>query len=99
MLINILKDLGNQINYEKFTEYFENPDAVIDADTEKTMRDSEQSIRKIVGTYRLKEGDHWMRFKDVSDGGTGKNTQFDQDYIELVPTGVINNPLKPEDIY
>ena len=72
---------------------------VLDADTEKTMRDSEQSIRKIVGTYRLKEGDHWMRFKDVSDGGTGKNTQFDQDYIELVPTGVINNPLKPEDIY
>lgn len=72
---------------------------VLDADTEKTMRDSEQSIRKIVGTYRLNKGDHWMRFKDVSDGGTGVNTQFDQDYIELVPTGVINNPLKPEDIY
>ena len=72
---------------------------VLDADTEGTMRDSEQSIRKIVGTYRLNKGDHWMRFKDVSDGGTGVNTQFDQDYIELVPTGVINNPLKPEDIY
>lgn len=36
-IINILKDLGNQINYEKYTEYFENPDAIIDADTEKML--------------------------------------------------------------
>ena len=31
-VITILRDLGNQINYEKYTEYFENPDAVIDSD-------------------------------------------------------------------
>lgn len=37
-IINILKDLGNQINYEKYSEYFENPDAVIDADTEKMLK-------------------------------------------------------------
>lgn len=37
-IINILKDLGNQINYEKYTEYFENPDSVIDADTEKMLK-------------------------------------------------------------
>lgn len=36
-MINILKDLGNQINYEKYIEYFENPEAIIDADTEKML--------------------------------------------------------------
>lgn len=37
-IINILKDLGNQINYERYTEYFENPDSIIDADTEKMLK-------------------------------------------------------------
>jgi len=37
-IINILKDLGNQINYEKYTEYFDNPDAIIDSDTEKMLK-------------------------------------------------------------
>lgn len=73
---------------------------VLDAEAEGgTMRDSEQSIRKIVGTFRFNKGDHWMRFKDVTENSNGVMKQFDQDYIELVPTGVINNPLKPEDIY
>lgn len=39
-IINILKDLGNQINYEKYSEYFENPDAVIDSDTEKLLKNA-----------------------------------------------------------
>ena len=39
-IINILKDLGNQINYEKYSEYFENPDEVIDADTEKLLKNA-----------------------------------------------------------
>ena len=63
------------------------------------MRSGVQPLRKIVGTYRLDKGDHWMRFKDVSENSTGKLKQFDQDYLELVPISVINNPLKPEDIY
>lgn len=37
-VINILRDLGNQINYEKYTEYFENPDSIIDSDTEKMLQ-------------------------------------------------------------
>ena len=72
---------------------------VVGEDKAGTMRESEQSIRKIIGTYRLSKGDHWLRFKDVSENSTGKMKQFDQDYLELVPTGVITNPLKPEDIY
>ena len=72
---------------------------VLEAETGVTMRSGVQPLRKIVGTYRLGKGDHWMRFKDVTEGGTGNLSQFDQDYIELVPVGVINNPAKPEDIY
>ena len=73
---------------------------VLDATVAKgTMRDSEQAIRKIIGTYRLDKGDHWLRFKDVSENSTGKMKQFDQDYLELVPTSVITNQAKPEDIY
>ena len=73
---------------------------VLDGTTaNSTMRDSEQALRKIVGTYRLDKGDHWMRFKDVSENSTGKLKQFDQDYIELVPLSIINNQSKPEDIY
>lgn len=36
-IINILRDLGNQINYDKYLDYFENPDSVIDADTKKLL--------------------------------------------------------------
>lgn len=36
-VLNILKDLGNKVDYEKFTEYFENPADVIDADTQKLL--------------------------------------------------------------
>jgi hypothetical protein len=64
-----------------------------------TMRDSEQAIRKIIGTYRLDRGDHWLRFKDVSENDDGKLSQLDQDYLELVPKSVLSNPTKPEDIY
>lgn len=72
---------------------------VLESETGVTMRSGVQPLRKIVGTYRLDRGDHWMRFKDVTENSTGKMNQFDQDYIELVPISVINNPLKPEDIY
>ena len=72
---------------------------VLESETGVTMRSGVQPLRKIVGTYRLDKGDHWMRFKDVSENSTGKLKQFDQDYLELVPISVINNPLKPEDIY
>ena len=79
--------------------YMKGPASIVLDNEGNTMRDSEQSIRKIVGTYRLDKGDHWLRFKDVSENSTGKMKQFDQDYLELVPVGVITNQQKPEDIY
>ena len=66
-----------------------------------SMRDSGLALRKIIGTYRLDKGDHWIRFKNVTDDimrGTDY-VQFNQDYLEIVPTNIINNPAKPEDQY
>lgn len=37
VVLNLLKDLGNKIDYEKIGEYFENPNEVIDADTERLL--------------------------------------------------------------
>ncbi len=76
--------------------YMKGPASIVMSD-EKNMRESVQPLRKVVGTFRLDRGDHWLRFKDVSDKGS--TTQFEQDYIELVPTSVLSNPSKPEDIY
>ena len=64
-----------------------------------TKRHSEQALRKIIGTYRLDKRDYWLRFKDVSENSTGNMTQFDQDYLELVPVSVLNDQTRPEDIY
>ena len=64
-----------------------------------SMRDSGLALRKIIGTYRLDKGDHWIRFKNVTDDimrGTDY-VQFNQDYLEIVPTNIINNPAKRED--
>lgn len=65
-----------------------------------TLRHSEQALRKIVGTFHIDgKRDYWLRFKDVSDDTPGATTQFEQDYLELVPVEVLNDPKKPEDIY
>lgn len=64
----------------------------------KSMRESQLAIRKIVGTFYLKPGEHWLRFKNVTENTDGKQ-QFNQDYLEIVPTTIISDPSKPEDIY
>lgn len=38
IILNVLKDLGNKVDYEKLEEYFKNPDEVIDADTQKLLQ-------------------------------------------------------------
>lgn len=68
-------------------------------DKKESMRDSKVAIRKIIGTFRLTSTDHWLRFKDVMENSTGKHNQFNQDYLEIVPTRIINDPSKPEDQY
>lgn len=67
----------------------------------KSMRHAKTAFRRIVGTYTLEPNtDYWLRFKDVTEGGTeDKPNEFNQDYLEIVPTGILNDPGKPEDIY
>ena len=72
---------------------------VLEKEGNVTMRSGVQPLRKIIGTYRLDKGDHWLRFKDVSDKNVNTMKQFEQDYLELVPMSVLSNPSKPEDIY
>lgn len=38
IILNLLKDMGNKVDYEKLEEYFENPTEVIDADTQKLLQ-------------------------------------------------------------
>ena len=67
----------------------------------KNMRHAESAFRRIIGTYELEYGkNYWLRFKDVTEGGTDdKPNEFNQDYLEIVPVSIINDPAKPEDIY
>ncbi len=38
IILNVLKDMGNKVEYEKLEEYFENPDEVVDADTKRLLQ-------------------------------------------------------------
>ncbi len=38
IVLNVLKDMGNKVDYEKLEEYFENPNDVIDADTKRLLQ-------------------------------------------------------------
>lgn len=67
----------------------------------KSMREAASSLRLIIGKFKLEKGDHWLRFKNVTenDKKDGDWVQFNQDFFELVPTSVTDNPAKPEDQY
>jgi hypothetical protein len=55
-------------------------------------------MRRILGTYELTPGkDYWLRFKDVTEASSTAQNEFNQDYLEIVPVGIINNAGKPED--
>lgn len=38
IILNVLKDMGNKVDYNKLEEYFENPNEVIDADTQRLLQ-------------------------------------------------------------
>lgn len=65
----------------------------------QTMRANNLAMRRIIGAYYLtprKDG-YWLRFKNVTEGSTGTNEQFNQDYLEIVPKTVYANATVPED--
>lgn len=57
------------------------------------------AMRRILVTNQeltpTREG-HWIRAKNVTEGSTGKE-EYNQDYLEIVPKSIYNNPAKPED--
>ena len=70
---------------------------ILDAANNKSMRESPVAYRRIVTQAFLTGGeDHWLGFKDVTQGSTSYR-QCSQDYLEIVPRGVITNLNKPED--
>ena len=64
-------------------------------------RDDYCSMRKIVLTKHIVEGEHWIRFRYIGEENpnsiySGYN-EFSFDYIELVPLHIVSDPIKPED--
>lgn len=55
------------------------------------VRDDIQSLRRVITTKYLSEGEHWIRFKNVTQNDDG-TAQMMHDYIEIVPLGYIRNP-------
>ena len=59
--------------------------------------DGVATLRLILGTAQyLQSEDHWFRIKSVIDD---KDLKWQLDFIELVPTGIINNNQYAEDWY
>jgi hypothetical protein len=66
--------------------------------TGQSIRDWDMTVRVILSTTHLAEGvDHWIRIKNVKPDWT--NTALQLDYFEIVPKGIVTDPVKPEDIY
>ena len=62
---------------------------------EYTARSVRGALRRIVDRKYLSEGEHWIRFKNVSENTNFNSFMFD--YIELVPLHIVSDPNKPED--
>lgn len=54
---------------------------------DESLRDKFQCLRRIIGTFNLTEGPHYFRMKNVED----PNRVFQFDYIEIVPTSILEN--------
>ena len=63
-------------------------------------RNSNLTLRKIVTTSYLSEGEHWLRIRKINDMETGQSDLIataGYDFIELVPLHIVSDPTKPED--
>ena len=60
-----------------------------------SARDDASHFRRKVSTQYIGNGDHWIRFRNISDN----KCTLELDYIELVPFHIVSDPTKPEDRY
>ncbi len=64
---------------------------IVRAYNETTLaRDDNSTLRKVITTKYLSEGEHWIRFKNVNPNDDG-TAQFMHDYFELVPVTFLRN--------
>ena len=59
-------------------------------------------MRKIITRKYLADGEHWLRFRNLSEDTDGIENNYDVsyymlDYIEIVPFRIVSDPTKPED--
>ena len=80
------------------------PDSFIKSKDNVRMsaRDNCSQMRKIITTKYLSEGEHWLRFRNLSEDPYKLEDRFgvayyDFNYIELVPLRIISDPTRPED--
>lgn len=60
-------------------------------------RANQQGIRRILTRQEFKQGEYWLRCKNLLTGSTSE--QFHMDYIELCPAQVYNNINYLEDMF
>ena len=63
-------------------------------------RDDYCSMRKIVLTEYIVEGEHWLRFRHIGEKTNSDVSEYSGhsfDYIEFVPLHIVSDPIKPED--
>ncbi len=92
------KEISDQEKAMRNRKYMMAP-ASIYLNENTRMRDNNLAMRRIIGQYHLipnKEG-YNIRFKNVTENSVGENEQFNQDYLEIVPKIIYNNPTVPED--
>lgn len=76
-LIQILKDIGSPIDYDKFFNYFEDPDSVLDYDTQKLLEfaivNPETQIDFLDFLTSLPEGDKFTLINSLNEDYFGDN--------------------------
>ncbi|MBE6269090.1 MAG: hypothetical protein E7092_08935 [Bacteroidales bacterium] len=65
-------------------------------------RDAPLYMRKIITREHLTDGEHWLRFRNLSEDAYGLENNYNVayyllDYIEIVPLHIVSDPTKPED--
>ena len=74
VVLNILKDLGNKVDYDNLEEYFESPEDVIDADTKQLLHTAimnpEAQIDFLDFLYSLSDADAKALVQSLADDYT-----------------------------
>ena len=88
-------------SYNKIKEPISNPQELINYISYSCRYEEgygTSSLRKIIGTVQIdQQKEYWLRLKQVGTTTDIKNLSLD--YIELVPTSVVNNATYTEDWY